>query len=400
MCPNWARTDLCGGREVTRVPTAKDICSQRVFRLQTSHVRSARNANDSPWLSGPHGSIVVRFSRNRLGIDLGVSMQRREFITLMGVAAVTQGMLPRLACAQISTKRPLLAVLAGVTRREFPASFMEGMRELGYVDGGNIDVVYRFADGRLDLLPALAEELIQLTPKVIVAGVTPAAVAARRLTQTIPIVCPILADPIDLGLIAGMSRPGGNVTGLMSRIDDLIGKQIELAAQLVPALARVGLIVNVTSSDVVIARQEVESAGKRLGVKLVSAEVREPNDLDTAFKLLSNEHVQVVVILANAMLFQERQRVAELAASARLPAVYGFRDHVDAGGLISYGVNYAENFRRAAIYVVKILNGARPSDLPVEFPNKLELVINLKAAKALGLDIPPSLLARADEVIE
>jgi putative ABC transport system substrate-binding protein len=325
-------------------------------------------------------------------------MQRREFITLFGVAAVTQGMLPQLACAQVSTKRPLLAVLAGVTRREFPVSFMEGMRELGYVEGGNIDVVYRFADGRLDLLPALAEELIQLTPKVIVAGLTPAAVAARRFTQTIPIVCPILADPIDLGLIAGMSRPGGNVTGLMSRIDDLIGKQIELATQLVPALVRLGLIVNVASSD--IARREVESASKRLGVKLVSAEVREPNDLDTAFKLLSNEHVQAVVILANAMLFQERQRVAELAAAARLPAVYGFRDHVDAGGLISYGVNYAENFRRAAIYVVKILNGAKPSDLPVEFPNKLELVINLKAAKSLGLDIPPTLLARADEVIE
>ena len=325
-------------------------------------------------------------------------MQRREFITLMGVAAVTPGMLPQLACAQASTKRPLLAVLAGVTRREFPASFMEGMRELGYVEGGNIDIVYRFADGRSDLLPALAEELIQLSPKVIFAAVTPAAVAARRLTQTIPIVCPILSDPIDLGLIASMSRPGGNVTGLMSRIDDLIGKQIELAAQLVPALERLGLIVNVASS--VIARREVESASKRLGVKLVSAEVREPNDLDTAFKLLSNEHVQAVVILGDAMLFQERQRVAELAAAVRLSAVYGFRDHVDAGGLISYGVNYAENFRRAAIYVVKILKGAKPSDLPVEFPNRLELVVNLKAAKALGLDIPPTLLARADEVIE
>jgi ABC-type uncharacterized transport system substrate-binding protein len=325
-------------------------------------------------------------------------MRRRKFITLIGGAVATQAALPWPARAEVSTKHPLLAVLAGVTRKEFPTSFMEGMRELGYVEGGNIDVAYRFADGRLDLLPSLAEELIQLTPRVIVAAVTPAAVAARRLTQTIPIVCPILADPIDLGLIASMSRPGGNVTGLMSRIDDLIGKQIELATQLVPALVRLGLIVNVASSD--IARREVESASKRLGVKLVSAEVREPNDLDTAFKQLSNERVQAVVILGDAMLFQERQRVAEFAAAARLPAVYGFRDHVDAGGLISYGVNYAENFRRAAVYVVKILKGAKPSDLPVEFPNKLELVINLKAAKALGLDIPPTLLARADDVIE
>jgi putative ABC transport system substrate-binding protein len=327
-------------------------------------------------------------------------MHRREFIKLIGVAALTQGMLPQLAFAQVSTKRPLLAVLAGVTRSEFPVSFMEGMRELGYVEGSNFDVVYRFADGRRDLLPALAEELVQFTPKTILAATTPAAVATKRLTQTIPIVCPILSDPIDLGLIAGMSRPGGNVTGLMSRVDDLVGKQIELAAQLVPALVSVGLIVNIVGSDVVLARQEVERASKRLGLKLVFAEVKTPNDLGTAFKLLSNEHVQVAVILADAMLFQERQRVAELAAAARLPAVYGFRDHVDAGGLISYGVNYSENFRRAAIYVIKILNGAKPSDLPVEFPSKLELVINLKTAKALGLDIPPTLLARADEVIE
>jgi putative tryptophan/tyrosine transport system substrate-binding protein len=206
-------------------------------------------------------------------------MQRRKFITLIGGAVATQTALPRPTRAEVSTKRPLLAVLAGVTRKEFPTSF-----------------------------------------------------------------------------------------------------------------------VNVASSD--IARREVESASKRLGVKLVSAEVREPNDLDTAFKQLSNERVQAVVILGDAMLFQERQRVAELAAAARLPAVHGFRDHVDAGGLTSYGVNYAENFRRAAIYVVKILKGAKPSDLPVEFPNKLELVINLKAATALGLDIPPTLLARADDVIE
>jgi putative ABC transport system substrate-binding protein len=329
-------------------------------------------------------------------------MQRREFITLLGIsgAAATQATLPRLAHAEVSTKRPLLAVLGGVTRKEFPASFMEGMRDLGYVEGDNIDVAYRFSDGHLELLPSLAEELIHFAPKVIVAGVTSAAVAARRLTLEIPIVCPILSNPIELGLIAGMSRPGGNVTGLMSRIDDLVGKQVELAAQLIPGLVAVGLIVHVATSDVVIGRQEVERAGKQLGVELVSSEVREPHDLDTAFRQLSNGHVQAVVILSDAMLFQERERVAELAAAARLPAVYGLRDHVDAGGLISYGVNYPENFRRAATCVVKILKGAKPSDLPVEFPTKLELVINLKAAKELGLDIPPALLARADEVIE
>jgi putative tryptophan/tyrosine transport system substrate-binding protein len=261
-------------------------------------------------------------------------MQRREFITLLGIggAAAAQATLPRLARAEVSTKRPLLAVLGGVTQKEFPASFMEGLRDLGYVERGNIDVEYRFANGHLELLPSLAEDLIRFAPKVIVAGLTPAAVAARRLTLEIPIVCPILSNPIDLGLIAGMSRPGGNVTGLMSRIDDLVGKQIELAAELIPGLATVGLIVNVANSDAVVGRQEVERAGKRLRVSFVSTEVREPHDLDMAFQRLSNEHVQAVVILSDAMLFQERERVAGLAAAARLPAVYGFRDHVDAGG--------------------------------------------------------------------
>jgi putative ABC transport system substrate-binding protein len=178
---------------------------------------------------------VVGSAGNRLGVSRGGSMQRREFITLIGGTTVSQVILPRLACGQVSTKHPLIAVLGGVTKSQFPASFVEGLQELGYVEGGNIDVAYRFADGRLELVPVLAEELIQLSPNVIVAAVTPAAVAVRRLTHTIPIVCPLLINPIERGLIASMSRPGGNVTGLMARIDDLVGKQLELAAQLVPA---------------------------------------------------------------------------------------------------------------------------------------------------------------------
>jgi putative tryptophan/tyrosine transport system substrate-binding protein len=303
--------------------------------------------------------------------------------------------------AQVSSKRPLVAVLSVVARvgNSPLESFEQGMRELGYIDGGNIDVAFRFADGHLDRLPALAAELVELAPMVVMATVTPAAVAVRKLTQTIPIVCPLLANPIEFGLIASMARPKGNVTGVMFRIDDLAGKQLELATQLVPALARVGLIINVVSG-VIIDRQEAETAGKRLGLELVAAEVREPNDLDTAFQVLSSKHVQAVIVLVDGMLFQERERIAQLAASARLPAVYGFRDHVDAGGLISYGVNLAQNFRRSATYVDKILKGAKPGDLPVEFPNKLELVINLKTAKALGLEIGPTLVARADDVIE
>jgi putative ABC transport system substrate-binding protein len=328
-------------------------------------------------------------------------MQRRDFIRFAGGAAAAH-IVPAAVRAQVLKKRPLIAVLSGVTREDNQPlkGFMGGLRELGYLEGQNIDVAYRFANGRLDRLPTLAGELIQLKPDVIVAFVTPAAVAVKKLTQTIPIVCPLLANPVEFGLIASMSRPGGNVTGLMFRIDDLAGKQLELAAQLVPGLVRTGLIVNVADSAVIIDRREAESAGSRLGITLIAAEVRAPDDLDTAFQVLSSEHVQAVVVLVDAMLFQERERVATLAATARLPTVYGFRDHVDAGGLISYGVNLPENFRHTATYVAKILKGAMPGDLPVEFPNKLELVINLKAARAIGINIPAAVLARADEVIE
>jgi putative ABC transport system substrate-binding protein len=183
------------------------------------------------------------------------------------------------------------------------------------------------------------------------------------------------------------------------RTEGLAGKQVELALQLIPSISKVGVLVNV-ASGVIIDRQDAESASKAVGIKLIPAEVRQADDLQGAFEALANDHVQAVIVLVDGMFFTERGRIAALAEAIRIPAIYGFRDHVDAGGLISYGVNLAENFHRAATYVHKILKGAKPGDLPVEFPTKLELVINLKTAKALGLTIPPSLLARADEVIE
>ena len=324
-------------------------------------------------------------------------MQRRRFMTLLGGAAAW----PLAARAQVSTKRQLVAVLSGVARKvNSPLiAFERGMRELGYVDGQNIDIEYRFADGQLDRFPMLAGELIRLSPNVILAAVTPAAVAARALTQTIPIVCPLLADPIRFGLIASESRPGGNVTGVLFRTEGLAGKQVELALQLIPGVVKIGFLVNV-ASGIIIDRQELENTCQRLGIKSVPAEVRTPDDLDAAFQALANDRVQAVIVLVDGMFFQERNRIAALAAAARLPAIYGFRDHVDAGGLVSYGVNLAENFHRCATYVNKILKGANPGDLPVEFPTKLELIINNKAVKALGLIISPSVLVRADEVIE
>jgi putative ABC transport system substrate-binding protein len=325
-------------------------------------------------------------------------MQRRQFMTLLGGSAAAW---PLMARAQVSSRRPLLAVLSGVARKvNSPiVAFERGMQELGYVDGQNIDIEYRYADGKLDRLPVLAGELIRLSPNVILAAVTPAAVAARALTQTIPVVCPLLADPIGFGLIASESRPGGNVTGVLFRTEGLASKQVELALQLVPGLAKLGFIVNV-ASGVIIDRQELERTCQTLGLKSVAAEVRTPNDLDTAFHALASQRVEAIIVLVDGMSFQERDRIAVLASEARLPAIYGFRDHVDAGGLISYGVNLSENFYRCATYVSKILKGARPGDLPVEFPTKLELIVNNAAAKTLGIVIPPSVIVRADEVIE
>jgi putative ABC transport system substrate-binding protein len=267
------------------------------------------------------------------------------------------------------------------------------------VDGVNVDIVYRYAEEHLDRFPLLAAQVVELKPDVILATVTPAVVATRALTKSIPIVCPLLADAINLGLIATEARPGGNVTGVSFRTQGLTSKQVELALQMIPDVVKLGYLVNV-ASGVIIDREELESTCQRLGIKTVPAEVRSPNDLDAAFQSLANDRVQAVIVLVDGMLFSERKRIAVLAATTRLPAIYGFRDHVDAGGLASYGVNLSENFHRAATYVNKILKGAKPGDLPVEFPTKLELIVNNKAAKALGLQIPSSVLVRADEVIE
>jgi putative tryptophan/tyrosine transport system substrate-binding protein len=308
---------------------------------------------------------------------------------------------PARADAETSRKRPLIAVLSAITRVDNSplTAFVDGLKDLGYVEGQNVEIVYRFAEEHLDRFPTLAAEVVALEPDVILALVTPAALATRALTKSIPIVCPLLADAIKLGLIASDARPGGNVTGILFRTEGLTSKQVELALQLIPSVTKIGFLVNV-ASGVIIDRQELESTAQRLGIKAVPAEIRSPNDLDGAFQGLANDRVQAVIVLVDGMFFSQRNKIASLAAVARLPAIYGFRDHVDAGGLASYGVNLSENFHRAATYVNKILKGAKPGDLPVEFPTKLELVVNNRAAKALGLDIPPSVLVRADEVIE
>ena len=329
---------------------------------------------------------------------MGGALRRRDFITGIAGSSVAW---PLVALGEASPRGPLIAVLTAITKENNSplSAFVQGLKEFGYVDDVNVDIVYRFAEGHLDRFPVLAADVVALKPDVILTTVTPAAVATKALTTSIPIVCPLLANAINLGLIASESRPGGNVTGVSFRTEGLTSKQVELALQMIPDVVKLGYLVNV-ASGIIIDRQELESTCQRLDIKAVPAEVRSANDLDMAFQSLAEDHVQAVIVLVDGMLFSERKRIAALAAAARLPAIYGFRDHVDAGGLVSYGVNLSENFHRAATYVNKILKGAKPGDLPVEFPTKLELVVNNQAAKALGLNIPPSVLVRADEVIE
>jgi ABC-type uncharacterized transport system substrate-binding protein len=326
------------------------------------------------------------------------TMRRRQFIALLsGVSAW-----PGAVLAQ-TRKRPLVGWLY-YSRNELAARYLglvlDGLRELGQIEGRDFEMVYRSADGLVERLPRAAEELVQLNPDIIIASATIQAVAAKKATDTIPIVVPVLADPVGLSLVASEARPGGNVTGIAPYVKGLPAKQLELAREVVPGATRIGLVDDVNDPKAHPQRREIETAGKELEIKIVPAEVRTASNIGSAYEALAADGVEVVVVEQSSMLIVARKEIAEAAAAKKLPTVYGYREHVEAGGLISYGVNLNSCFHRAAYYVDKILKGAKPGDLPVEFPTHIELLINLKTAKALSLEIPPTLLARADEVIE
>jgi putative ABC transport system substrate-binding protein len=292
-------------------------------------------------------------------------------------------------------RRPLPRVRPASTR------FRQGLRELGWVEGQNTVIDYRYAEGRFDRLPGLAAELVRLKVDIIVAAPTPAAAAAKKATGTIPIVMIAVGDPVGLGLIASLARPGGNVTGLSFSVGpEILGKQLELLKETVPKLRRVAILSNPANPVQPGQIREVNVAARSLGVQLQFLEARGPNEFDGAFAAMAKERVGALLVLADSMLIAHRTRLADLAARSRLPAAYGTREDVEAGGLMSYGPSLRDLFRRGATFVDKILKGAKPADLPVEQPTKFELVINLKTAKALGLTIPPSLLGRADEIIQ
>jgi putative ABC transport system substrate-binding protein len=307
---------------------------------------------------------------------------------------------PLAAEAQPAGKVYRIGILVpGSTSPQIQA-FREGLRDLGYVEGQNLAIEYRSAEDRLERLPGLASELVTLKVDIIYATVTPAAQAAKNATKTIPIVFGASSDPVDYGLVASLARPGGNITGLSNTAPDLSGKRLELLKEVVPGISRIAVLWN--SANPIIARQlrETEVAAQVLGAQLQVVDVRGPDDFARAFRAVTMGRPSALVVLADFLTTGHRGRIAEFAAKNRLPAISEFREFAAAGCLMAYGPSVPDLGRRAAVFVDKILKGAKPADLPVEQPTKFEFVINLKTTKALGLTIPPSVLVRADEVIQ
>jgi len=279
-------------------------------------------------------------------------------------------------------------------------AFREGLRQLGYEEGQNLAIKYRWAEGRQDHYAGLARELVDLKPDVILTAGTPATLAAKRATQSIPIVSAAMGEPVEVGLVSSLAKPGGNVTGLAALAPELEAKRLELLKEVVPKLSRVAVLVNSTNPLTAVAWKDTQRAAKTLGVALHRVEVKAPDDLDGALATIKLAHVHGLTLIPDRLLLLYRARIIDFAKTHHLPGIFPFRQFAQEGGLMVYGPDYTDMFRRAASYVDRIFKGAKPADLPIEQPTKFELIINLKTAKALGLTIPPSLLARADQVIE
>jgi putative ABC transport system substrate-binding protein len=318
-------------------------------------------------------------------------------LTLGAVAA------PTISGAQQAARIPRIGVLhpgAPATSSHFAASFTEGLRGLGYLEGQNIVVERRFGEAKAERLSDIAAELVRLKVDVIVTSTDPGIAAVKQQTQTIPIVMANSTDPVGTGFVASLARPGGNVTGLSSLSPELSAKRLELLKEAVPGLSRIAIMWNPDVRGAVLEYKEAESAARALHLQLQSIEVNRPDDFDRAFSVLTAARAEALLVASSSVAFRNRGRIASLAQKNRLPSIYGLREFADAGGLMAYGPNFAAGWHRAATYVVKILKGAKPGELPVEQPTKFEFVLNLRTAKALGLTMPPSLLRRADHVIQ
>ena len=324
-------------------------------------------------------------------------MRRREFIILLGSTVAR----PVTAHAQQSV--PVIGYLNGASAAEFPhllAGFRKGLSETGYVEGRNVTIEYRYADGQYDRLPALVVELVAAKVAVIVAAGTPAALAMKKATTTVPLVMVAVGDPVGTGLVPSLARPGGNLTGLSSVAPDLEGKRLQLLREVVPALSHVAMFINSVNPFHVSSMRQARAAAKAMGIKLQLHDIRKSQDLDDAFAAIRKERPDALLILADRVFLHNRERMMDFTKEQRLPNVNAYKELVEVGGLMSYGPSYEDMHKRAAIYVDKILKGAKPADLPIEQPSKFTFIINLKTAKALGVTVPSQLLALADRLIE
>jgi putative ABC transport system substrate-binding protein len=305
--------------------------------------------------------------------------------------------------AQQPAKIPRIGFLSAVSPSTISArldAFRQGLRELGYVEGKNIVIEWRSAEGKSDRLPELAAELVRLKVDLVVSGGPTTTRPAKQATVTIPIVMASDDDPVGSGFAASLARPGGNITGLSSLSPEISGKQLELLKEIVSKLSRVAIGGDVTRPGIPQALREINVAADALGVQVQYLEVREPKDIETAFRAASKEHADAVLVLGSPVLLSQRRQIADVAAKSRLPTIYPRPEFVEDGGLMSYGVSFTDLFRRAATYVDKILKGRKPAELPVEQPKKFDFIVSLKAAKQIGLTVPPNVLARADRVIK
>jgi ABC-type uncharacterized transport system substrate-binding protein len=326
-------------------------------------------------------------------------MDRRAFVTGLGAALIV----PLGATAQQAGRVYRIGLLtqsSASSSAHIVEAFRQQLRDLGYVEGQNIIIEYRYADGKAERLPDLAADLVELKVDVIVAGGTPAPLAAKHATQTIPIVMAAAGDPVGTGLVTNLARPEGNITGLSNLSEELTSKRLQLVKDVVPHVSRVAVLWNVRNPVSMVLFRQAEAAAPTLGLQVQSIEVRGPDDFDQALAAAVSGRASTLFVVDDPLVFGQRKLIADFALRNRLPASAFWKEFVEAGGLMSLGPSLADQLRRAAIFVDRILKGAKPADLPVEQPTKLELVINLKTAKALGLTIPPSLLLRADQIIE
>ena len=324
--------------------------------------------------------------------------KRREFVTLIGGAAAW----PLAARAQQAGKLPTIGFLGQTTLSggsEWVAAFVQRLHELGWNEGRTIAIEYRWAEGREERFAEIAAEIVRLRVDVIVTSGTPQVLAAKQATSVVPIVFATAGDPVGTGVVASLARPGGNVTGLSVQHSDLAGKRLELLREVVPGLCRVAIIGNFGNPGIMLELSEVQAAARTLGLEVATLDIRHAQDIVPAFEALKGRS-EALYVCTDALINTNRIRINILAVGARLPTMHGSRDYVEAGGLMSLGANYPDQFRRSADYVDKILRGAKPADLPVQQPTKFDLIVNLITAKALGLRVPATLLARADEVIE